>query len=151
MNRIVDAYGVPHRQICLEFTERVMLNDFEQTKKAMDRIVADGYRFYLDDFGTGLSNFNCLLQLPFSTIKLDRVLTTTVTDTASTTADLIPNLVDIFHKMNLSVVAEGVEDKEVVDILRTYGLDFIQGYYFATPMPQSKLLDFYMENKELVP
>lgn len=151
LNRIVDAYGVPHRQICLEFTERVMLNDFEQTKKAMDRIVADGYRFYLDDFGTGLSNFNCLLQLPFSTIKLDRVLTTTVTDTASSAVDMVPHLVDIFHKMNLSVVAEGVEDKEVVDILRTYGLDFIQGYYFASPMPQSKLLDFYMENKELVP
>ena len=151
LNRIVDTYGVPHRQICLEFTERVMLNDFARTKEAMDRIVADGYRFYLDDFGTGLSNFNCLLQLPFSTIKLDRVLTTTVVDAASATGDLVPHLVDIFHKMNLTIVAEGVEDKAVVDILRSYGMDFIQGYYFAAPMPQPKLLDFYTENKDFLP
>ena len=143
LNRIVDTYGISHRQICLEFTERVMLNDFETTKEAMEKITANGYRFYLDDFGTGLSNFNCLLQLPFTTIKLDRTLTTTVTAADRDEVGLVPHLTDIFHKMNLTVVAEGVETAKEVSILRSYGIDFIQGYYFATPMPQAKLLDFY--------
>ena len=145
LNRIVDLYQIDHRRICLEFTERVMLNDFERTKDAMQSISANGYRFFLDDFGTGLSNFNCLLQLPFENIKLDRSLTSTVTDPESDVG-LVSMLTKLFHRMDLTVIAEGVETVEQVEILHNYGIDKIQGYYYAAPMNEKKLIDFYRQN-----
>ena len=145
LNEIVDKYGVPHSQICLEFTERVMLDDFKRVKECMDGVSECGYRFFLDDFGTGFSNFNCLLQLPFCDVKLDKSLTDTL---AGGTPDIsiVKTLVDLFHTMNLKVIAEGVETAEQVQILKSYGIDRIQGFYYSAPMNIDKLLAFYKRN-----
>jgi EAL domain-containing protein (putative c-di-GMP-specific phosphodiesterase class I) len=110
----------------------------------MERISCRGYRFLLDDFGSGFSNFNCLLSLPFSRVKLDKSLTDTVD---GKNADVVRMLTDFFHKANLEVIAEGVETAEQVAALTSYGVDKIQGYHFAAPMSQPLLLDFYRENK----
>ena len=68
---VVDQAGVDRRQICIEFTERTILENFSQTQSIMNELNDAGIRFYLDDFGVGYSNFNCLLQLPFQMIKID--------------------------------------------------------------------------------
>lgn len=145
LNEIVDKYGVAHSQICLEFTERVMLDDFKRVKECMDGVSECGYRFFLDDFGTGFSNFNCLLQLPFCDVKLDKSLTDTLAADAPE-VNIVKTLVDLFHNMNLKVIAEGVETAEQVEILKTYGIDRIQGFYYSAPMNIDKLLAFYKRN-----
>lgn len=142
LNSIVDQYEVNHRQICLEFTERAILDNFELTKNIMEELTAHGYRFYLDDFGTGYSNFNCILQLPFQFIKLDAIMTNASWKGLSN-VQFVSTLVSIFHGMNLPVIAEGVETEEEADILKENGVDRIQGYVYAKPMATEALLEFY--------
>ena len=142
LNSIVDRAGLPHRRICLEFTERAILENFEQTKAVMEQLTQDGYRFLLDDFGTGYSNFNCLLQLPFQFIKLDACLVQPV-EKQQHNYTMVRTLTTLFHDMDLQVIAEGVEEANTVATLNNQGVDRIQGYALARPMPEDTLLEFF--------
>ena len=141
---IVDQAGIDHRRICIEFTERAILENFQKTHTIMQQLAQEGFRFYLDDFGTGYSNFNCLLQLPFQIIKLDTCLVHSATNGVPdyTMANMLTKL---FHNMNLVVIAEGIETNEEVQALAKLGIDRIQGYALARPMPMDTLLNFYRE------
>lgn len=147
LNSIVDKYGVSHDRISFEFTERVILDDLDLAEKNMRKLASTGYTFYLDDFGVGYSNFNCVLRLPLKTVKLDMSLTGT-TEKLKKSNSLVYVLTKFFHGMGLNVVAEGAETREQVDLLNSYGVDGIQGYYFAKPMPAPALLKFLHETKE---
>jgi len=136
---IVNQAGIDHHQICIEFTERAILENFEQTKEIMEQLTYDGFRFYLDDFGAGYSNFNCLLQLPFQFIKLDAGLL------RSENSGLVGTLTKLFHDMDLRVIAEGAETPEEAEMLSRQGVDRVQGFVFARPMPDELLLDFYRD------
>lgn len=150
LNSIVDRAGVPHRNICVEFTERAILENFEKTQDIMEQLTQDGYRFYLDDFGTGYSNFNCLLQLPFQIIKLDACLVRQG-ENGQNDYDMVRTLTKLFHDMDLNVVAEGAETQAEVESLVAHGVDRIQGYALARPMPEEALLEFYREHPVTVP
>jgi len=142
LSSIVDRAGIQHRRICLEFTERAILDTFEQTQSIMEDLVSQGYRFFLDDFGAGYSNFNCLLQLPFQIIKLDGCLVRSqrARDNQYATARTLTKL---FHDMGLEVIAEGAETMAEVETLRSHGVDRVQGFALARPMPLDQLLEFY--------
>ena len=140
LDQIVDGYGIDHERICIEFTERAILENFELSRDLMKSVSRRGYRFFLDDFGSGFSNFNCLLLLPFNQVKLDKSLTDTVN---GSNAELVKMLTGFFHSSGLSVIAEGVETAEQVHRLTSYGVDKIQGYHYAAPMSLSSLVDFY--------
>ena len=144
LNSIVDHAGIPHRNICLEFTERAILENFEQTQEIMEQLTLDGYRFLLDDFGTGYSNFNCLLQLPFQFIKLDACLVQPA-ENKENNYNMVRTLTNLFHNMKLQVIAEGVEEPDTVSALQDHGVDRIQGFALARPMPEDLLLEFYHE------
>ncbi|MBQ9942246.1 MAG: EAL domain-containing protein [Christensenellaceae bacterium] len=140
---IVDGAGIDHSRICIEFTERAILENFEQTKSIMESMAALGFRFYLDDFGTGYSNFNCLLQLPFAVIKLDTCLVHAGDYT------MVNTLTRLFHEMGLTVIAEGAETEDEVRRLAEQGVDRVQGFALARPMSEDKLREFYAENPAL--
>jgi EAL domain-containing protein (putative c-di-GMP-specific phosphodiesterase class I) len=142
---VVDGAGIAHRRICLEFTERAILENFEHTKIVMEQLTADGFRFFLDDFGTGYSNFNCLLQLPFQIIKLDACLVRPAADGREDYA-MVRTLTDLFHGMELEVIAEGAETAAEVEALKVRGVDRIQGFALARPMPQDTLTAFFVEH-----
>jgi EAL domain-containing protein (putative c-di-GMP-specific phosphodiesterase class I) len=143
-NSIIDGHGIPHRQICIEFTERSIYRDYEQLKAKMDSLTKQGYRFYLDDFGAGYSNFSCLLKLPFEIIKLDANITNTIL-TEDSSNELVSMLTKLFHSMNLTVVAEGVETEQLVEALKSRDIDRIQGYYYARPMTLGDIQEFYSD------
>ena len=148
VNSIVDKYGIEHKRIGLEFTERAIHENFDAVKAAMEQFKRAGYTFYLDDFGEGFSNFNCLLQLPFSNIKLDMHLIKTDIDTdGREKLGLIRTLTGFLHQLGLTVVAEGVETDEVAGVLRAMEMDRIQGYAYAKPMSEAEFLDFYHKNQ----
>ena len=139
---IVAQAGVDPKRICIEFTERSLLDNFRQTLNVMEELVEKGFRFYLDDFGVSYSNFNCLLQLPFSVIKLDPCLVHPDKNGIKSYTTL-HTLTKLFHEMELTVVAEGAENEEEVRLLTEQGVDRIQGFALARPMPLDKLIDFY--------
>ena len=141
LNRIADGCGIYRNRICLEFTERSIPGDFSTAQKIMEQIAGAGYRFYLDDFGTGYSNFNLLLQLPFFGIKLDKSVT--ASDSGRADMALIGELTHLFHRRNLQVIAEGVETETQAQALLAEGVDRLQGYFYARPMPPEKALEFY--------
>ena len=142
LSDIVDHHGIAHRRICLEVTERAILEDFDTSKAIMHSMSEAGYRFFLDDFGTGYSNFSCLLQLPFTCIKLDRSLSQNISEDTST-LDMVHMLTMLFHNMGHEVIAEGAENTAQVNTLSAHAVDRIQGYYFARPMCQDDVVEFY--------
>lgn len=142
LNSVTEKYSIEHSRVCLEFTERVMTGELENVSKCMTKICSEGYRFFLDDFGEGFSNFSCILSLPFSSVKLDRSITVTAGDHTSRHA-IVNMLTELFHNMSLEVIAEGVETENQVEILSRLGIDKLQGYYFARPMPESALIEFF--------
>ncbi len=144
VNSVVDKYGVDHERIVFEFTEREILENFASAKRTMERMNEAGYSFYLDDFGAGYSNFVCLLQLPFQSIKLDMQLVRMDIDkNGKERTGLVRTLTGFLQKLGLSVVAEGVENEAVAETMRSIGVDKVQGYVYAKPMPEEKVLGFY--------
>ena len=141
------ACDVDKSRISFEFTERVIRKDLNRAAKNMCRLVDEGFSFYLDDFGVGYSNFNCVLKLPLRTVKLDMSLTST-NKLMREDDSIVSVLTDLFHDMGLRVIAEGAETDEQVEMLIQSGVDGIQGYYFARPMPPQHLRDFLEKNKD---
>ncbi|MDB7831213.1 putative bifunctional diguanylate cyclase/phosphodiesterase [Intestinimonas butyriciproducens] len=147
ISRIVDSLdrnGVSHDRLKVEITERVLLQDMDRMRTAMAEMASRDIHFYLDDFGTGYSNLSCVLDLPFECVKLDQSLVAEFPDDQR--ADLlVRTLVCLFHNMGLQVMAEGVEAVPQAETLARYGADWIQGYYYARPMPESELIPFLKE------
>ena len=137
---------VDKSRISFEFTERVIRENLDVAARNMRRLVDEGFSFYLDDFGVGYSNFNCILELPLRTVKLDMSLTSTNRQTRDN-ASMVSVLTDLFHDMGLKVVAEGAETRQNVEALIRDGVDGIQGYYFARPMPPEHLRKFLETNE----
>ena len=133
--------SVDKSRISFEFTERVMRDKLDNASRNMMRLAKEGFTFYLDDFGVGYSNFNCVLQLPLHTVKLDTSLSASE-ELVREKDGLVAILTNLFHNMNLKVIAEGAETDEQVEMLIQNGVDEIQGYYFAKPMPAHRLQEF---------
>lgn len=144
---IVNQAGIDHKHICIEFTERAILENFQQTLDIMQQLAQERFRFYLDDFGAGYSNFNCLLQLPFQIIKLDSCLLHT-TRNGMADYSTVHTLTKLFHDMGLTVIAEGAETKEELQVLEDQGVDRVQGFALARPMPVDQLVQFYRAHNE---
>ena len=135
-----EKYHVDPAKINFEVTETANA-DFEAVVDAnMEILTKMGYTFSLDDYGTGYSNIHRVSKLPLSIIKIDKIL---VDDMGEEKGFLIlKNSIRMMKDINMKIVVEGVEDKEGAEALIDLGCDFIQGYYYAKPMPKDDLLKF---------
>lgn len=146
LRRCLEAYGLSPRRLKIEITERVADRDTIHTAAVMEQLSAMGVHFYLDDFGTGWSNLSCALDLPFRCVKLDHSLLSTY-PASPRSRQLIHGLVALFHELDVAVVAEGVESQAQADALGGCGVDWLQGYHLARPMPEEELASF-LKNAE---
>jgi EAL domain-containing protein (putative c-di-GMP-specific phosphodiesterase class I) len=105
----------------------------------LTRLRIKGTSLSLDDFGTGYSSLVQLHQLPFSEMKIDRSFVVGMAGSRECRA-IVKSIIDLAHNLSLSVVAEGVETAEAIDMLRSLGCDAAQGYYIAKPMPDDDLM-----------
>lgn len=128
-------YSVNLSQIELEITENVFVNDLDNCIKQILYLKEKGVKFALDDFGTGYSSLQYVTMLPVNTLKIDKKFIDQIYH--DKTKIVVKAIIDIGHASNLSIVAEGVEDKRQVDILNSIGCNIIQGYFYSKP----KLLD----------
>lgn len=115
---------------CLE-TEKVL--ESEQALHELDRLKLKGFKILLDDFGAGYSNISYLRRIPIDIIKLDRSLISQVT-TDPGSRIIARNVIMMLKELNYQVLAEGVEDKETAKMLKEYGCDEAQGYFFSRPI-----------------
>ncbi|MDO5416803.1 MAG: bifunctional diguanylate cyclase/phosphodiesterase [Lachnospiraceae bacterium] len=141
MEAVLEENGLSADRIKLEITERVILSDEKYMKQLMRDFSANGFRFCVDDFGIGYSNFSGVMHLPFECIKLDQSLIEKIPSDAQDRL-VVRSMIELFHSMGMRVVAEGVETKVQKELIEQMGADYIQGYYFAKPMPEAEVLAF---------
>ena len=126
-------YGVPRNYIDLEITESALNADFEHLQQEIKRFRDAGYHIWIDDFGSGYSSLNNLLNYDSDVLKLDLEFLRTL-DRNPNAAGLIRHIVEGAKQMGMQPLQEGVETEEHLEFLRSIGCERVQGYYFAKPM-----------------
>lgn len=134
---IVDKYGVPHDKIELELTESAFFDDKEVLIKTVKKLKEFGFEISMDDFGAGYSSLNSLKEMPLDVLKLDAEFFRGE-DGENRGEVIVGEAITLAKKLNMRIVAEGIETREQVDSLARMDCDLIQGYYFAKPMPISE-------------
>ncbi|WP_144244116.1 EAL domain-containing protein [Nitrincola sp. A-D6] len=131
---ILKQTGAPANRLELELTESLLIDNVEQTIEKMLLLKAEGIRFSLDDFGTGFSSLNLLINLPLDTLKVDQSF---VRDMHRDARDLavVRTIIDLGRSLALNVIAEGVENLDQRDALQRFGCRSFQGFLYARPMP----------------
>ena len=137
--RILGEYGLPCSCFQFEITETVATEYSASLTRVAESLRAAGIGLCLDDFGSGYANLNTVMQLPFSVIKLDRSLLFHIC-TDKNAALFYQSIVSAFCRLGYRIVAEGVETQEEMELLRSWNVDMIQGYYFSRPLPPDDLL-----------
>lgn len=133
----------PYKYLRIELTESDYTNIENNAKDFFSKIRENGGVILLDDFGSGLSSFSTLRDYEFDIIKLDRGFICRIGDSEKN-EKIITSVLDMAKKMGLKVIAEGVETKEQVELLKNNDCDYFQGFYFYKPIPEDefiKLLD----------
>ncbi|QRN03205.1 EAL domain-containing protein [Legionella sp. MW5194] len=133
INAILDEIELPPSSIELEITETFFIEYNERLYKEIDALKKGGINLVIDDFGTGYSSLSYLKHLPVNKIKIDKAFIDNCQhDYLDQT--IISAIITIAHKLNISVIAEGVEVEEQLDTLKVLGIDGIQGYYYSRPL-----------------
>ncbi|MFL6194081.1 MAG: EAL domain-containing protein [Thermoanaerobaculia bacterium] len=126
--------GAPPEKICFEITETAAIENLQQARRLMSQLAARGVRFSLDDFGTGMSSYSYLKELPVSFLKIDgKFIKDIVTD--SLDRAMVESINQVGHVMGIQTVAEGVTNAAVVERLRDLGVDYAQGNWISPPRP----------------
>ncbi|MBE0069709.1 bifunctional diguanylate cyclase/phosphodiesterase, partial [Thermoanaerobacterium thermosaccharolyticum] len=130
-DQLISKYKIPLNLVEIEFTETQILDINQQEIKKINELLRRGIRISLDDFGVGYSSLINMIEFPISTIKMDKSLIDRIDEKKVRT--LIKGILHISKEMNYEVVAEGVETKEQLSMLKEWGCDKIQGYYISKP------------------
>ncbi|MDO4274403.1 MAG: bifunctional diguanylate cyclase/phosphodiesterase [Eubacteriales bacterium] len=142
---IIENNHTPMSALKIEFTESTLAESTQAvTEFALD-MLDHGIRIGLDDFGTGYSNIATVISIPFGTVKLDKSLVWGAMDNKKS-ALAVKNLTKTFKELGMQVVAEGVETEEQKKLVADFGVDQIQGYYYARPMPEAEMEEFMLRN-----
>ena len=136
---IAKKYNIDPKEIELEITESATLNSNIDVIKVMNNIKKYGFRISLDDFGTGTSTLGMLQNMPIDTLKIDKIFVDKI-DFNNTDKNIIEYIVYIAKKLNLKTVAEGVENENQVNYLKSIECDMLQGYYYSTPVSKGTFL-----------
>ncbi|MGL5653274.1 MAG: EAL domain-containing protein, partial [Vibrio sp.] len=128
-------------RITFELTERTPIKVMTQAQDEVASLLRQGYQFKLDDFGTGYGGFAYLQNLQITSIKIDKMFVDTI-NTSDVKISVLDSIIGSAQGGNIEVIAEGVEHQYQVDYLAQRGVYWIQGYFYAKPMPLEQVLQF---------
>lgn len=146
LEQVMKDTGVSSDSLEIEITETMLMSDSVNSVIALDKLHDMGLHVAMDDFGTGYSSLSYLKKFPIDTIKIDRSFVADIT-TNEDDAEIIKTIITMGHTLNRNVIAEGVETEEQLDLLRSYGCDEVQGYFFCRPQTAEQLTDFLLGHK----
>jgi diguanylate cyclase (GGDEF)-like protein/PAS domain S-box-containing protein len=129
----LDATGLPSELLIFEITETVVMEDLSGAREVMKKLNQLGVRLAIDDFGTGHSSLAYLKQFPVHEVKVDRTFVQGVAESPVDSA-IVRAIIDLANAMGISVVAEGVETKDQVAVLKMLGCQVGQGFHFSRPI-----------------
>ena len=138
LKKLIDQYGVKTSDIVIELTESAVMGELTTSLDVLNRLRMKGFSLSIDDFGTGYSSLSYLYQAPFSELKIDqRFIMHMLEDTE---AMVIVKICIMLGKMlGMTIVAEGVETKEIYEELKVMNCDVAQGYFLSRPVPAEDL------------
>ncbi|MGW4061636.1 sensor domain-containing protein [Amycolatopsis sp. NPDC004747] len=132
------ATGLPAGALCLEVTESALMRDQEAAAEVLASLRSLGVLLAIDDFGTGYSSLAQLRRLTLDTLKIDRSFITGIAESRDAEA-IVTSIIAMAHAVDLTVIAEGVESAEQLELLRALGCDQAQGYHLGRPAPAAEL------------
>lgn len=143
---IMEKYQINPKYINLEITESASMAAKKTLLENMSKLMEYGVYFSLDDFGTGQSNLNYIVDMPVNIVKFDRDMSQAFFRDEK--AKYVLNAaMQMIHGMKLKIVSEGIETKEQYLAMEELAIDYIQGYYFSKPLPEKEFLAFLRENE----
>ena len=145
IKKILNTTGMPPEQLKLEITETALMEDADETIRLVHRLKDLGLKLVIDDFGTGYSSLSYLQRLPIDTLKVDRSFVSRITSEPDGNRNIVEAIISLAHRLEMVVVAEGVETEEQLSILREMNCQFGQGYLFSKPLNKSNA-DQLIEN-----
>ena len=134
LHNLIESTDVPSEYLELELTERVLLDDPERAGETLAALQDLGLGLAIDDFGTGFASLEYLRLFPGEKIKIAQEFTHGMLQDA-TDAAIVESIIELAHKLDLTVLAEGVENRAQVEFLRARGCDLAQGFYYSEPLP----------------
>ncbi|MCG8568155.1 MAG: EAL domain-containing protein [Desulfobacterales bacterium] len=148
LGEIVSRCGISPCGVKLEFTESLLMAHTDFAVKQLEKLKDQGFTLSIDDFGTGYSSLSYLQQFPVDQIKIDRSFVQSM-GVREESVEIVKSIISLAKGLGLSTVAEGVETKEQLEILRELSCDSAQGYFFAKPMPPLNAFTYLNHNLAL--
>ncbi|MCE1252538.1 MAG: EAL domain-containing protein [Anaerolineae bacterium] len=142
LNKAINKFQVSPNQLAIEITENVFMRDTEEVAKKLKKIRDVGIEVHIDDFGTAYSSLSYLRKLPLDCLKIDKSFIDAMSERTQEEIDTIAltrSIVTLGHGLKLSVMAEGVESSQQVNLLADMGCDQAQGYLFSRPLPADEV------------
>jgi len=136
-----DEAGLGVKNVILEITETQLMQDTITPLEILTRLRLKGIALSIDDFGTGYSSMEQLKSIPFTEMKIDRAFVNGAAEIPATRA-ILESTVDLAKRLDMSIVAEGVENQDDWDLITELGIDLVQGYFVAKPMPAEAFGDW---------
>ena len=145
----LESSGLSPECLELEITETLLMQDPEGAMRTLSGIRKKGVHVAIDDFGTGYSSFSYLKKFPLDRLKIDRSFITDICDNPNDAA-IVRTIIALGHNLNLKVVAEGVETREQLDMLKAMECDAYQGFLNSRPLPPAELADRLKKDQETI-
>jgi EAL domain-containing protein (putative c-di-GMP-specific phosphodiesterase class I) len=149
MVEVLKARGVQPSRLMVEIVEDVLFPPNSNVQASIGAMAAAGIPLSLDDFSAGHTSVEYLSQLPLKILKLATTIVKRSTESAIDFR-VLRHLVSLGHQLRLDVVAEGVEDHEIYDLVLSTGASYAQGFYLAHPMPLSRFIEFAAAKRQWV-
>ncbi len=149
VKKVLHECGLAPQHLELEITEGIMMGDNQIAMNFLSEMHELGVQLSIDDFGTGFSSLNYLKKLPVHKLKIDRSFVCDI-ETDESDAAIIRSIISLGHRLDLRVIAEGVETQEQLDFLRIRGCDEIQGYFYARPLSPDAFVEFFRNPPHLM-
>lgn len=141
----LNASGLPASQLELELTESILLHDVEAVINTMRELKKIGVKLSIDDFGTGYSSLSYLKKLAVDKLKLDQSFVRDMLDNQEDAA-IVRAIIQLGHTLQLSVIAEGVENEQQLNLLKRYGCEEVQGYWFSRPLSAKNFAELALKH-----
>lgn len=132
INDFVNKYNIKREKIVFEITERETVKNFSLLEKFVHNLKADGYKFAIDDFGSGFSSFHYIKKFPIDYVKIDGDFIININKDEKDRA-FVNSIVTLAKELNIHTIAEFVENEEIVEILDELEIDYYQGYHIGKP------------------
>lgn len=131
--QVVDFWEIPHEYIEIEFTETMYHESQKTLRDTINLLKEKGFFSSIDDFGSGYSSLSLLQNMPFDVLKIDKTLIDSIHSNQKSKT-VVTDIIKMAKDLQMDVVAEGVESKETVNLLKAFDCDQIQGFYFDKPL-----------------